>query len=263
MTVLGMTCLRMGGHRWSARKVAVAATFACCGLSMSAHAALFDDEEARRAIIDLREKSNSYQAAANDRLDTLSRSLIDLQGQLEQQRQEIARLRGQNEMLQNDLSMLKKGQLDGYRALDERLRKLEPQQIVVDGQEGLVQPTEKADYEVAFKAFRDGDYKAASAAFAAFQSRYPGSLYLPLVQYCQGSILYADRDYKAAISLLQNMVKAYPAHAKAPEALLMVANSQLESGQKSAGRKTLEQVRAQYADSEAARVAKDRLASLR
>jgi TolA-binding protein len=46
--------------------------------------------------------------------------------------------------------------------------------------------------------------------------------------------------------VLQNMVKQFPTHPKAPDAMIAIANNQFESGQKAAAKKTLEAVVAKY-----------------
>src|SRR3990167_1050401 len=74
---------------------------------LQAHA-LFDDDEARKAIIELRNKFDAHRQATDSALSgmtqevrdsqaTTQRSLLDLANQNEQLRGEIARLRGQNE----------------------------------------------------------------------------------------------------------------------------------------------------------------------
>ena len=57
--------------------------------------------------------------------------------------QEIARLRGQIEVLANELANTQKRQKDFYTDLDARLRNLEPRQITIDGQEAAVGVSEQ------------------------------------------------------------------------------------------------------------------------
>jgi hypothetical protein len=149
----------------------------------SAHAGVFDDDEARKAVIQLRDQFNGFQATASQRIDQSSRAQLDMQNQLEGLRQEVARLRGQNEVLQNTVDTLQKQQKDYYADLDARLKKFEPQQVNVEGREGLAQPTEKPEYDAALKQFQSGDFKSAGTAFSAFAKKYPQSPYLPLAQF--------------------------------------------------------------------------------
>jgi tol-pal system protein YbgF len=228
-----------------------------------ARAGVFDDDEARRAVLTLRDQFNGFQATATQRIEQNSRTTIDMQNQLEGLRQEVARLRGQNEVLQNTVDSLQKQQKDYYADLDARLKKFEPQQVTVDGREGTVQPNEKPEYDAALKQFQAGDFKSAGNSFNAFVKKYPQSPYLPLAQYWLGNSLYAQRDYKGSTTVLQNMLQANPTHPKAPDAMIAIANNQLETGQKAAARKTLEQVVAKYPGTEGAQAATNRLKTLK
>lgn len=229
----------------------------------SAAAGVFDDDEARKAVIQLRDQFNGFQATASQRIDQNSRQQLDMQNQLEGLRQEVARLRGQNEVLQNTVDTLQKQQKDYYADLDARLKKFEPQQVTVDGKEGLAQPSEKPEYDAALKQFQSGDFKGAGNAFSAFAKKYPQSPYLPLAQFWLGNSLYAQRDYKGSTFVLQNMVNQFPSHAKVPDAMIAIANNQMESGQKAQAKKTLETVVSKYPGTEGAQAASNRLKTLK
>ena len=73
---------------------------------------------------------------------------------------------------------------------------------------------------------------------------------------------YGLRDYRAAIDAFQQVVDKAPDHPKAPEALLSIANCQIELKQLPVARKTLEQVVKQYPRTEAAQAARDRLLTM-
>ena len=75
-------------------------------MCLPARAALFEDDEARRAIIELRAKvtaleeaRSKLQAQINDSVDPLRRTVLDLQNQIEALRADMAKLRGTNEQL--------------------------------------------------------------------------------------------------------------------------------------------------------------------
>ncbi|CAG9170999.1 Cell division coordinator CpoB [Cupriavidus laharis] len=228
-----------------------------------AHAGVFDDDQARKTVINLRDQFNSFQATATQRIEQNSRTTLDLQNQLEGLRQEVARLRGQNEVLQNTVATLQKQQKDYYADLDARLKKFEPQHASVEDRQGTSQPGEKPEYDTALKHFQAGDFKSAGNSFSSFIKKYPQSPYLPLAQYWLGNSLYAQRDYKGSTWVLQKMINANPTHPKVPDAMIAVANNQLESGQKAAAHKTLEQVVAKYPGTEGARAANNRLKTLK
>ena len=63
--------------------------------------------------------------------------------------------------------------------------------------------------------------------------------------------------------MMQQLVKTYPDHPKAPDAMLSVAGCFTELKEKTQAKKTLDALVAQYPDSEAAQAAKSRLASMK
>ncbi|GIZ53847.1 tol-pal system protein YbgF [Noviherbaspirillum aridicola] len=239
-----------------------AAVLAACSLApLQAGAALFEDDEARRAILDIRARLNNMQNEINAKADKTNS--LDLNTQNEQLRQEIARLRGQIELLTNELANAQKRQKDFYVDLDARLRKLEPQTVTVDGKEFSVEQAEQRAYDAALAYFKAGDYKNAGAAFYDFTRRYPNSGLAPSAYYWLGNTYYAQRDYKNAISAQQTVVKNFPDSPKAADALLNIASCQLELKDRPGARKTLETLVAQFPGSPAAQTAQERLAALK
>jgi tol-pal system protein YbgF len=247
-------------HRLSWLRVAAAACVAGMALTaVPAHAGIFDDDQARQAILDLRTRTDSLAS----QLAAAQRTILDQSNRLDQLNQQIATVRGQNEDLANQLATLQKQQKDYYTDLDTRLKKLEPQQVTVDGVQGTVQPGETEAFNTASEQFRNGDYKGAAAAFRSFIAKYPQSPYQPTAQYWLGNALYALRDYKGSTATWEGVVKNYPQHPRAPEALFAIANNQLELGQKTAARRTLEQLVSQYPNSDVTQSAQSKLAQLK
>jgi tol-pal system protein YbgF len=208
--------------------------------------ALLSDDEARKAILDLRK--------------TLASTQLELQGQIERLKTENAQLRGQIENLQKQSEELIASQKTNYKDLDARLSKFEPQTLEIEGVTGTIQPGEKAAYDEALAAFQAGQLKKADAGFTGFVRKYNASPYLPLALYWLGNTKYALKEYPGAISQLQNLIKAYPKHPRIPAAMLTLGNCQLESGNKTAARKTYGDLIAAYPDSEVAVEARQMLA---
>ncbi len=238
----------------------VAASFA----PLPAHA-LFGDDEARRALLELRGKFEAFQKESAAQLDGKAnqKSVLELATQNEQLRQEVAKLRGQIEVLTNELANAQQRQKDFYVDLDTRLRKMEPQQVTIDGKEVSIDQSEQKSYDAALASFKGGDYKAASVAFADFLRRYPRSGYAANAQYLLGNSYYAQRDYRNAIAAQQAVVKNFPDSAKTPDALLNIATCYLELKDRPAAKKTLEALIAQYPEAAAAQTARERLAGLK
>lgn len=239
-----------------------------------AHAGLFDDEEARRAILDLRQRIESARQESQKRVadetqratedsSQLRHSLLDLQNQIETMRADMAKMQGQNEQLTRDLSELQRQQKDMVQGVDERLRKVEPLKVTVDGREFSVEPAEKREFEAALGVFRKGDFPAAQVAFVDFLKHFPLSGYSPSAFFWLGNAQYATRDYKEAVQNFRTLLAQAPDHMRAPEAVLSIANCQVELKDVKAARKTLEELIKAYPQSEAAAAAKERLTRLK
>ncbi|HEY8024605.1 MAG TPA: tol-pal system protein YbgF [Burkholderiaceae bacterium] len=248
-------------------KSAIAAAFvaALSFAAVPAHAGLFDDDEARKAILDLRNKITDLQQQVDTKLaDKADKSgTLDLVNQNEQLRSEIAKLRGQVELLANDLAETQKRQKDFYIDLDTRLRAVEPKKVTVDGQEANVEPNEQKTFESAQAVFKDGDYKGAVAGFGDFLRRYPNSPYAPAAQYALGNSLYLLNDYKGALAAQQVVVRNYASSPKAPEALLNIATCYVELKDKAGAKRALDMLLDKYPESPSAQTAKERLRALK
>lgn len=236
----------------------------------TAHAGLFEDEEARKAILDLRQrlettKQESAQTSArsSEEIGAVRRSLLDLQNQIELLRVEMAKLRGLNEQLSRDLSDTQQNQQTITQAVDERLRPLEPLKVSVDGREFIVEPAENREFEAIMAVFRKGDFPSAQTAFVGFLKRYPLSGYRPSALFWLGNAQYATRDYKEAMENFRTLIASEPDHMRAPEAVLSIANCQIELKDSRGARKTLEDLIKAYPQSEASLAAMDRLARLK
>ncbi|MES2529605.1 MAG: tol-pal system protein YbgF [Pseudomonadota bacterium] len=244
----------------SLRGAALAAALLCA--SLGAHAALFEDDEARRAILDLRQRVETMRTQSEQRITDengqLRRSLLDLQNQIESMRGELARMTGQNEQLTRTLSDQQKRQTD----LEDRLKKNEPAKVAVDGREFTANPQEKADFDAALGVFRGGQFAQAQTAFAEFVKRYPSSGYNPSALFWLGNAQYATRNYTEAIANFRSMLSLAPDHAKAPEAVLSIANCQIELKDTRSARRTLEDLTKAYPQSEAAQAGRERLSRL-
>jgi tol-pal system protein YbgF len=243
----------------------------------SAQAALFDDNEARRAILDLRAKvaSNEEQTRARiaelttanqqlaEQVQQLRRTLVEMNNQLEGLRRDLAQLRGTDEQLTRDVAEVQRRQSDIAQGMDARFRRFEPQTVSIDGKEFVADPEEKRLYDDAIATLRGGDFAAAATALQAFVRRYPGSGYVDSARFWLGNALYGKRDYKEAVATFRAFTSGAPGHPRAPEALLALANSQLEMKDTRGARATLNELLKAYPDSEAAQAGKERLAALK
>jgi len=232
----------------------------------SVQAGLFSDDEARKAILDLRARLDQMDQANRSReaeLATLRRSLLDLNTTIEQLRTDLARQRGGEEQLARDVAELQRKQKDVQQGIDERLRRMEPQKVSLDGQEFLAEPEETKAYGDAVGVLRQGDFAGAAAAFGNFQRRWPSSGYTPAVLYWLGNAQYGLRQYKEAIATFKSLLATAPDHPRAPEAMLSIANCQIELKDSKAARVTLQELNRLHPQSEAAQAGRQRLAALK
>lgn len=242
---------------------------ALLGSMNAAHAGLFEDDEARRAILELRTQRtqdtdalNAKIAALTAQVDQLKRSLLDMNAQMEQLRTEQARQRGSEEVLVRDVTELQRKQKDVQGALDERVRKLEPQSVTQDGKTFKVDPEEKRLFDDALGRLRSADFAGGAAGLNGLLARYPATGYRESVLYWLGNAHYGLRDYKESISAFKQLLDREPDHARAPEALLSIANCFSELKDMASSRKALELLIKQYPQTEAAQAARDRLLTM-
>ena len=149
------------------------------------------------------------------------------------------------------------------QGMEERFRAVEPVKVSLDGREFMADQVEKRDFEAALALFRKAEFAAAQTAFFDFLSRYSRSGYAPSALYWLGNAQYATRDYKEAMVNFRALIARAPDHMRTPEALLSVANCQVELKDARGARKTLEELVSAYPKSEAAAAAKGRLARLK
>jgi tol-pal system protein YbgF len=228
----------------------------------SAHAGMFDDEEARRLIKDTAIKTEA-------RFDQQGKTLLDLANQLQRQSEEIARLRGQVETLTYELETAKKRQQDFYLDLDTRLRKVEPQgagsTAVVDPAGAANSPAaadparENKEYEAALNQFKAAKYKEAAWAFSAFVQKHPDSSLAPNAQFWLGNAFIAQRNCAKAIEAHSVVTTKYADSPKAADSWLAMASCQQEMGNPAAAKRSLETAIAKYPNSPAADTARERL----
>ena len=138
-----------------------------CLTAPSSAWALFSDDEARKAILDLRK--------------SLATTQLELQGQIDKLKTENAELRGKIEDLEKQSEDINSSQKTYYQDLDSRLGNFEPRTITIEGVSGTVQPGEKKAYDDALKAFQSGNLKKADEGFSAFAVKYPKSPYFCLL----------------------------------------------------------------------------------
>ena len=244
-----------------------------------AHAQLFGgDTEARNQIFQLRQEIQGQ-------IETTSRGQLELAMQNEQMRAELARLRGQIELLTNEVETLKQRQKDFYVDLDARLRRFEsgaagnasaapasgdaapaapaaaPAQAPTSVPAPASANTESADYQGALALLKNGKHKDAQAAFERFVARYPNGNFTAGAHFWAGNAALQSKDLASATRHFKTVTDKWPSDNVAPDAMLGLANSQQALGDATAARNTLKSLTERYPQSNAAQVARQRLAT--
>lgn len=200
------------------------------GVSLSQPVLAFADDDARKAILELRQQIKTLTEANQ-------RARIQLSDQIEALGQEIVRLRGDIEQLGRPAST------PGARGADPRAQ----------------DPREQSAFDQSMETFRKGQYKETIQNLTAFLTLYPDSKLAPTAQFYLGSSRFAMKDFKGAITTLQAMVQKYPTEPRAADALLMVASSQLELNNRAGAKTTLQRIVKDYKGTPAADTAAKRL----
>jgi tol-pal system protein YbgF len=256
---------------------ALAAALALASFATPVAAGVFDQDALKRIdatdqrIGQIQHDLDARLAAIEQQLK--SQGLADLFNQLEQLKADVARLRGQIEVLANDVDQQQKRQRDLYVDLDTRLRKLEtvpPPPAAPDaGQPPAAgsaaaalppTPAEQKAYDAALDQFKRADYTGAITGFGAFVRQYPQSSLAASAQYWIGNAQFARRDFKGAIASQRALIQQFPDSPKDPDAMLNIASAQSELGDNAGARRTLEDLIAKYPSSDAGAKAKQRLA---
>lgn len=218
------------------------------------------------------------QRAAGDRGN------VDLLNQVTQLKTEVAQLRAQIEELQQQATQAQSTSRAQYLDLDGRLNRLEGGPPAAPVQGGAAPPAsaagaargaapatraaappaadERASYEAAFDTLKSGQYDASARAFSQFLQRYPNGAYAANARYWLGESYYVTQNYELALQQFQALYQGYPAHDKAPGALLKVGLSQYGLKRMGDARTTLDEVVRKYPGSDAARTAEDRLRAI-
>jgi len=208
-----------------------------------------------------------------------TQGLLNLLNQLAELKAEMARLRGQQEELQNTLLLIQRRQKDLYEDLDNRIRELanrpQPVTSAVPATESIqLQPSrtllsggdvqsESRSYEAALAQFRAGDYAAAARGFQAFLRDYPRGSLASNALYWLGLALATLGNYPAAVESYQRLLNEFPNSTKVPDAMLSLARAHIQMGETVAAQTLLDQLVARFPQARAAESARKMLATLK
>lgn len=243
------------------------------GLPASGQAGVFDDDVARAQIAKTQEELSTFRtqtASTLERLESALKMQLELANQIEAVRGDVAKLRGQIEVLSHASETGEKRQRDFYLDLDGRLRKIEGTVVELQAKAAAAPPpappapkidpmAETRLYEDALNLFKASKYKEAQAAFQNFLRDYPAGSLAASAQFWLANTYYAQHDCKSSIDAHNLVVTQHPESNKAPDSMLAIATCQQEMKDTKSARKTLEKLVEVYSKSPAAESARQRL----
>ena len=121
---------------------------------------------------------------------------------------------------------------------------------------------EKAMYESAFDALKEGRYAEAARRFQSFLTSYPNGEFAPNAHYWLGESYYVTQNYALAGEQFQGLLDRYPNHDKAAGALLKLGLSDYGLKQYDNAETILREVVRRYPNTDVARTADDRLRAI-
>jgi tol-pal system protein YbgF len=122
---------------------------------------------------------------------------------------------------------------------------------------------ERAAYDEAFAALRDGRYAESARRFGAFVQQYPNGEYADNATYWLGESYYVTQNYEIALDTFRDLLDRFPQSGKAPDALLKIGYCHFELRQWREAELALNDVVQRYPDTTVARLAQGRLRALR
>jgi tol-pal system protein YbgF len=198
-----------------------------------------------------------------NRIERSNTNVVSMAQQLEASQEEVRRLRGRIEVLENSNEALKTQQRSLYADLDKRLSGMTSAPTMGGSMGGSVGgSSEQAVYSSAFDALKTSNYPAAIGGFQTFLSSYPNSDMADNAQYWLGEAYYVTRDYERAGAAFRAVGEKWPSSRKSADALVKLGFTQFELKQYAQARVTLTDVTQRFPDTDAARLAAERLKRL-
>ncbi len=241
------------------------ALFGLLLIASGVQAGIFNDDEARQGVADLRvqqEALRKQQQTLDERVtrtESVLQSYPDTVNKLDTLSQDQAQLRGKLDVLGNQIDTVDKRVHELYLDLDSRLKLLETAAAKAAAPTEAEAVVPSPSYDSALAAFNSGDYVSSRKQFEAFLKANPKDPKAVNALYWLGVNQLSLKDYKGARATNQELFKTHPESEKAPDALLNLASALTELGDAANAKATLKMLLAKYPKSPAAVKAKARL----
>lgn len=233
-------------------------------LAVPAQAGILEDDQARQQIKEL----GARVLKLDDAIQHQTKSMLDLQSQIDALNAEIRTLRGQNEETTHGLQDAEKRQKDFYVDLDTRVRHFESEEQAASAAKATVPVAEASGpvsedhaFAVAYGLFQAGKHADAVKSFRDFLRKYPDSIHVPNAKYLLGNAQFLIKNYRGALDTYQGLLKAFPDTPITADVLFKIAECLHGLKHDVAAHKTLKKITAQFPASKAAAKAKKLLAA--
>lgn len=221
-------------------------------LGASGASSAFSDDEARRAILDLREKLNVTQSTQ-----------LELLGRIDQLQEQNAEMTGKVEKLTHQIGLAQKASRDLFMSLDKRLAALESHvEKDENGQSFTVLPEEKRRYDLALELFSEGSYEDSQKLLDSLATDFPKSGYMADTLYWLGCAYYVQNKMTEAAATQKKLIARFPNSSRVPEAMLSQAAAEERLGNGNTARSLLSSVVKKFPGTPSAVTAEQRLKAL-
>ena len=205
--------------------------------------------------------------------------------QIQQLQQQVMQLNGRLEEQANELRTLREQSLERYVDLDKRISGgavgtaaapstaaapavedpvLSATPIAAGAAPAAAQPGEAEAYRAAYSLVQGQKFDQAVTAFLQFQQNYPAGKYAPNAYYWLGELYLVVQppDLESSRQAFTMLLSQYPDNSKAPDALYKLGKVQFMKGNREKAKEYLDQVISRYGstNSSAVKLARDFLA---
>ena len=202
---------------------------------------------------------------------------IKMYHQMQFMQEELMRMQGKIEHLENDLKKLKKQQLDDYVGLDKRIRGLKPtpsaistppikksaQGKPIDIPVNKTIPKVKSDtapskptvaapkkpeiekgeqYKAAYTLIKEKKFDEAKLAFLAFIKDHPKDRLVANCYYWLGELYILEGSLNESEKMFNKIVADFPDHPKKPEAMYKLGRLYFDRGDKEEAKRQMQRV---------------------
>jgi len=118
-------------------------------------------------------------------------------------------------------------------------------------------------FDLAYNDFRNGNFDRAAVAFQRVVKDYPTTTLTASAHYWLGESFYYQHDYLQAMKAFEDMSHEYPGNEKMPASLLRLGQAAKYNGDADKSKKSFQRVIEEFPSSDAAKLARKKLAAFR